>query len=162
MKPLTKEEFLEKLKTDEEFNKKYGRKPAKNKMALPPCHVMSQFRVIGGKLSCQMYQRSADIGLGVPFNIASYALLTHIIARECNLGVGDYIHTIGDAHIYNNHIEAMEEILLRKPYNLPTLRIDDKFDVTTGLSDKFSFETASYFTLDGYKYHPEVKMNMAV
>ena len=109
-----------------------------------------------------MYQRSADVGLGIPFNIASYALLTHIIARECSLGVGDYVHTIGDAHIYNNHIEAMEEILIREPYDLPNLKIDDKFDVTAGLFDKFSFEAASYFTLDGYKYHPGVKMDMAV
>ena len=163
MKPLTKEEFLEKLKTDEEFNKKYGRKLAKNKMALPPCHAFAQFRVINGKLSCQLYQRSADIGLGVPFNIASYALLTHILARECNLQVGDYVHTIGDAHIYTNHIEAMKEVLSREPLELPKLAINPEFNLMDGLTNKhFMLHSASYFTLEGYKYHPEVKMPMAV
>lgn len=133
-----------------------------HEMALPPCHVMSQFRVMNGRLSCQLYQRSADIGLGVPFNIASYALLTHILARECNLKVGDYVHTIGDAHIYNNHISAMEEILDREPYDLPTLKIDESFDIISGITNKFSFDSAAKFTLEGYKYHPEVKMDMAV
>lgn len=133
-----------------------------HEMALPPCHVMSQFRVINGKLSCQLYQRSADIGLGVPFNIASYALLTHIIARECNLEVGDYVHTIGDAHIYKDHIDAMEQVISREPYALPILKIQDDFDIMLGLTDKFYLDTASKFVLDGYKYHPEIKMNMAV
>lgn len=157
-KKLSKEEFLQKLKDDPEFNEQYGRKPANNKMALPPCHVLAQFRVINGKLSCQMYQRSADIGLGVPFNIASYALLTHILAREAGLEVGEYIHTIGDAHIYTDHIESMKEMLTREPHDLPRLVIDEKFV----LSDKFNIECASMFTLDGYKYHPGIKMEMAV
>lgn len=127
-------------------------------MALPPCHTFAQFRVYNGKLSCQMYQRSADIGLGVPFNIASYALLTHIIARETDLGVGEYVHTLGDAHIYKDHIESMEELLTREPYDLPKLIIDDEFT----LSNKFNTDCASMFTLDGYKYHPGIKMEMAV
>ena len=133
-----------------------------HEMALPPCHVMTQFRVINGRLSCQLYQRSADIGLGIPFNIASYALMTHILAKECNLEVGDFVHTIGDAHIYTNHITAMEEVVSRSPYELPTLNIDDGFDIISGLSGKFSLDSAQKFTLDGYKYHPEIKMVMAV
>ena len=133
-----------------------------SEMALPPCHVMSQFRVINGKLNCQLYQRSADIGLGVPFNIASYALLTHIIARECNLGVGDYVHTIGDAHIYSNHIAAMEEIVSREPCDLPVLSIDQDFDIISGLTGNFPINTTQKFTLSGYKYHPEIKMAMAI
>lgn len=131
-------------------------------MALPPCHAFAQFRVMNGKLSCQMYQRSADIGLGVPFNIASYALLTHIIARECNLDVGDYVHTIGDAHIYLNHVSAMEELLQREPYDLPTLHIDDSFDLSDRLKSHFNIGDALLFTLQNYKYHPEIKMDMAV
>lgn len=131
-------------------------------MALPPCHVMTQFRVVNNKLSCQLYQRSADIGLGIPFNIASYALLVHILAKECHLEVGDFVHTIGDAHIYTNHITAMEEVLSRSPYELPVLHIDDSFDLISGLQGKFSLDTAQKFILDGYKYHPEIKMVMAV
>lgn len=131
-------------------------------MALPPCHTLSQFRVYNGRLNCQMYQRSADVGLGVPFNIASYALLTHILAREMNLEVGDYVHTIGDAHIYTNHIDQMKEIVTREPYDLPTLKIDNSFDLNQGLDSKFNIDCASMFTLDGYKYHPEIKMAMAV
>lgn len=131
-------------------------------MALPPCHVMAQFIVRNGRLSCQMYQRSADIGLGVPFNIASYALLTHMIARECDLEVGEYVHTIGDAHIYNNHIESMEELLTREEYDLPTLNIDDTFDLSDRLTFGFKRTDAALFTLDNYKYHPEIKMDMAV
>lgn len=133
-----------------------------NTMALPPCHVMAQFAVRNGKLHCQMYQRSADVGLGVPFNIASYALLTHIIARECNLDVGTYVHTIGDAHIYNNHLYSLTEVLEREPYQLPTLEIDESFKLIERLSVGFEKEDASLFKLNNYQHHPEIKMNMAV
>lgn len=133
-----------------------------HEMALPPCHAFAQFRVYNNKLSCQMYQRSADIGLGVPFNIASYALLTHIIARECGLGVGEYVHTIGDAHIYTNHIEAMQRLLEREPFDLPTLHIDDSFDLSDRLKNQFRIGDALLFDLQGYKYHPEIRMEMAV
>ena len=131
-------------------------------MALPPCHLMAQFRVVNGLLSCQMYQRSADVGLGVPFNIASYSLLTHILARECGLGVGDYIHTIGDAHIYQNHIGPMKELLKREPLQLPSLVIDEEFDLQAGLQDRFPINSAKWFSLNEYQYHPEIKMPMAV
>ena len=133
-----------------------------NTMALPPCHVMAQFAVRNGKLHCQMYQRSADVGLGVPFNIASYALLTHIIARECNLDVGTYVHTIGDAHIYNDHLYSLTEVLEREPYQLPTLEIDESFKLIERLSVGFKKEDASLFKLNNYQHHPEIKMNMAV
>lgn len=131
-------------------------------MALPPCHLIAQFRVVNGLLSCQMYQRSADVGLGVPFNIASYSLLTHILARECGLGVGDYIHTIGDAHIYQNHIEPMKELLKREPLQLPSLIIDEEFDLQAGLQDRFPINSAKWFSLNEYQYRPEIKMPMAV
>jgi len=131
-------------------------------MALPPCHVMTQFVVRNGKLHCQMYQRSADVGLGVPFNIASYALLTHIIARECNLEVGTYVHTIGDAHIYNDHLYNLAEVLDRESYPLPTLKIDDTFNLIDRLASGFKKEDCSLFTLDNYQHHPEIKMKMAV
>ena len=94
-----------------------------DQMALPPCHCLFQFYVVNGRLSCQLYQRSADIFLGVPFNIASYALLTHIIAAVCNLEVGDFIHTFGDLHLYNNHFQQAQEQLSRTPRHLPTLEI---------------------------------------
>ena len=96
-----------------------------DKMALPPCHTMAQFRVMNGKLSCQLYQRSADMFLGVPFNIASYSLLTHMLAKICKLEVGDFVHTIGDAHIYNNHFEQVREQLTRKPMEHPTLEMPE-------------------------------------
>jgi len=131
-------------------------------MTLPPCHIMAQFIVRNGKLSCQMYQRSADVGLGVPFNIASYALLTHIIARECELSVGQYVHTIGDAHIYNNHIYDIVAMLDREPYPLPTLVIDNSFNLIDRLATRFRKEDASLFTLKNYQHHPEIKMDMAV
>ena len=131
-------------------------------MALPPCHVLSQFRVINGELSCQMYQRSGDAGLGIPFNIASYALLTHIIARECNLDVGDYIHTIGDAHIYSNHFDQVKEQLLRDEYPLPKLKIDDDFNLMDRLTNGFRLDDVYKFKLDNYNYHPTIKMDMAV
>ncbi len=130
--------------------------------ALPPCHLLAQFRVYNGRLSCQLYQRSADAGLGIPFNIASYALLTHIIARECDLEVGDFVHTIGDAHIYLNHIDQVKEQLSRKPYNLPTLHISNSFNLAEGLKGEFDIDTVNMFTLKNYLHHPTIKMEMAV
>eukprot|EP00112_Aurelia_sp_Birch-Aquarium-sp1_P023315 Seg690.2 transcript_id=Seg690.2/GoldUCD/mRNA.D3Y31 product="Thymidylate synthase" protein_id=Seg690.2/GoldUCD/D3Y31 len=125
------------------------------KMALPPCHAFVQFYVCDGELSCQLYQRSGDIGLGVPFNIASYSLLTYMIAHICDLKVGDFVHTIGDAHVYVNHIEALKVQVEREPRPLPTLKIKRKI---TDIDD-FKFED---FDLEGYKPHPKIKMEMAV
>ena len=124
-------------------------------MALPPCHMMAQFYVNNGKLSCQMYQRSADFGLGIPFNIASYALFTHMLAQVCNLEVGELIIAIGDAHIYNNHIEQIKEQLTRKPFPLPTLKLNPDISVITdfGMED---------IELVGYESHPNIPMPMAV
>jgi thymidylate synthase len=123
-------------------------------MALPPCHVLSQFDVTDGYLSCQMYQRSCDMFLGVPFNIASYSLLTHIIACECGLKVGDFVWTGGDCHIYNNHFEAVEVQLGREPKPLPTLVF------TTG--KKIADYTVDDFVLDNYNPDPAIKAEMAV
>lgn len=133
-----------------------------DKMALPPCHTFAQFRVYNGHLSCQMYQRSADTFLGVPFNIASYALLTHIIARECNLGVRDFVHTIGDAHIYNNHIEQVREQLSRDEFPLPRLHIDEAFSLSRGLGYEFDIDAVDMFTLQDYQHHGTIKADMAV
>lgn len=124
-------------------------------MALPPCHTMFQFYVADGKLSCQLYQRSADIFLGVPFNIASYALLTHLIARETGLEVGEFIHTMGDAHLYNNHIEQVKEQLSREPKALPTLRLAEE------PASIFDFEVAD-ISLQGYEPHPAIKAPISV
>jgi len=133
-------------------------------MALPPCHTMAQFRVYNGKLNCQMYQRSADAFLGVPFNIASYALLTHLIALECGLEVGDYVHTIGDAHIYNDHFDQVKEQLSREEYPLPTLNIDEKFNLQDGLVTygEFDLDSVNKFKLTNYLSHDTIKANMAV
>lgn len=133
-----------------------------NLMALPPCHTFAQFRVYNGHLSCQMYQRSADAFLGVPFNIASYALLTHIIARETGLEVGEYVHTIGDAHVYNNHFEQVREQLSRKEFSLPQLHIDESFDLMDGLDNEFNINAVKLFTLQNYQHHDTIKANMAV
>jgi len=124
-------------------------------MALPPCHMMSQFYVSNGRLSCQMYQRSADMFLGVPFNIASYALFTHMIAQVCNLDVGELIITFGDAHIYNNHIAQVKEQLSRKPLALPTLLLNPEISIITdfGMED---------IELVGYESHGTIAASMAV
>ena len=125
-----------------------------DQMALPPCHVMAQFDVTDGYLSCQLYQRSCDMFLGVPFNIASYSLLTHIIAKECNLKVGDFIWTGGDCHIYNNHIDAVNEQLVRTPKQLPTLFITEGKKIADYIVDDF--------ILDNYNPDPAIKADMAV
>lgn len=125
------------------------------RMALPPCHALFQFYVVDGKLSCQLYQRSADVFLGVPFNIASYALLTMMIARVTGLQPGEFIHTFGDAHLYANHLEQVETQLRREPYPLPVMRIRDRGQDIFG----FRFDD---FELEGYRYHPHIKAEVAV
>lgn len=124
-------------------------------MALPPCHTLFQFYVADGKLSCQLYQRSADVFLGVPFNIASYALLTHLIAKECELEVGEFIHTLGDAHLYKNHLTQVEEQLSRSPRKLPTLIIK------TDKQSIFDY-TIDDLALDGYDPYPRIAAPISV
>lgn len=126
-----------------------------NNMKLPPCHAFFQFYVADGKLSCQLYQRSADIFLGVPFNIASYALLMMMIAQVCNLKLGDFVHTLGDAHLYSNHIEQAKLQLTRDFRKLPTMKINP--DVKSIFD--FKFED---FTLENYDPHPHIKAEVAV
>jgi len=124
-------------------------------MALPPCHSFFQFYVADGKLSCQLYQRSADIFLGVPFNIASYALLTMMVAQVCDLKVGDFIHTLGDAHLYNNHLEQTKLQLSREFRSLPKMKLN------SSVSDIFNFKFED-FTLENYDPHPHIKGAVAI
>ena len=136
-------------------SKSFETNVANGKAALPPCHAFFQFHVINGKLSCQLYQRSADIFLGVPFNIASYSLLNIMIAQVCNLKVGDFIHTFGDAHIYCNHFDQMKLQLTREPRKLPTIKINKE---VKSIFD-FKFED---FVLEDYNPHPHIKGKVAV
>lgn len=136
-------------------SKSFAENVANGKVALPPCHAFFQFYVADGKLSCQLYQRSADIFLGVPFNIASYALLTMMIAQVCGLKAGDFIHTFGDAHIYNNHFEQLELQLSRDLKPLPKMILNPEI---TNIFD-FDFDD---FTLEGYEPHPHIKGIVAV
>ncbi len=126
-----------------------------DRMALPPCHALFQFYVANGKLSCQLYQRSADIFLGVPFNIASYALLTLMLAQVCGYQPGDFVHTLGDAHLYSNHMEQVQLQLTREPRTLPTMRLNPE------VKDIFAFRFED-FTLEGYDPHPHIPAPVAV
>jgi thymidylate synthase len=126
-----------------------------DQMALPPCHTMFQFYVAEGRLSCQLYQRSADVFLGVPFNIASYALLTHLVAQVCGLKVGDFVHTLGDAHLYTNHVEQARLQLQREPRSLP------KLVVNPAVSDIDAFSVADV-AFEGYDPHPGIRAPIAV
>lgn len=128
---------------------------AQNKQALPPCHTLFQFYVLDGKLSCQLYQRSGDVFLGVPFNIASYALLTMMVAQVCGLQAGDFVHTFGDAHLYLNHLQQVDEQMSREPFPKPTMKINPL------VSSIFNFEYAD-FELTNYQCHPHIKAPIAI
>ena len=122
-------------------------------MALPPCHILAQFYVANNKISCQLYQRSCDMFLGVPFNISSYSLLTHILAKECNFEIGEFIHTLGDYHIYHAHLKQVKEQLKRDPKKLPSLKFDKK--------NIFKYSPDD-FVLENYEHHPLIKAEMSV
>jgi thymidylate synthase len=124
-------------------------------MALPPCHAFFQFYVADGRLSCQLYQRSADIFLGVPFNIASYALLLMMVAQVSGLEPGDFVHTLGDAHLYSNHLQQTELQLMREPYPLPVMKLNPE------VSNLFDFKYED-FELEGYRSHEHIKAPVAV
>lgn len=124
-------------------------------MALPPCHLLFQFYVIDGKLSCQLYQRSADVFLGVPFNIASYSLLTIMVAQVCNLDVGEFVHTFGDLHLYNNHLEQAQLQLTRQPYPLPKMKLNPI------VNSIFNFKYADFELVD-YQFHAHIKAEVSV
>ena len=133
----------------------FAQNVANGKAALPPCHAFFQFYVADGRLSCQLYQRSADVFLGVPFNIASYALLTMMVAQVCNLQLGDFVHTFGDVHIYNNHREQVALQLSRSPRQLPTMHLNPR------VNDLFAFQYED-FTLEGYDPYPAIKAAVSV
>ena len=135
--------------------KSFAENVANGKAALPPCHALFQFYVADGKLSCQLYQRSADVFLGVPFNIASYALLTMMLAQVCDLQLGDFVHTFGDVHIYNNHREQVALQLSRTPRPLPTMYLNP------AVKDLFAFDYTD-FRLEGYDPYPTIKATVAV
>ena len=126
-----------------------------DKMKLPPCHAFFQFYVANGKLSCQLYQRSADIFLGVPFNIASYALFMMMVAQVCDLGLGEFVHTLGDAHLYSNHLEQAKLQISREPFKLPTMKINPN------VKNIFEFQFSD-FELVGYESHPHIKAPVAI
>lgn len=136
-------------------SKSFCENVANGKAALPPCHAFFQFYVADGKLSCQLYQRSADVFLGVPFNIASYALLTLMVAQVCKLEVGEFVHTFGDVHIYNNHLEQVKLQLSREPRPLPTMKLNPE------VTDLFSFKYED-FTLEGYDPYPAIKGEVSI
>jgi len=124
-------------------------------MALPPCHLLFQFYVNNGRLSCQLYQRSADVFLGVPFNIASYSLLTYMVAQVCDLEIGEFVHTFGDLHLYNNHIEQAQLQLTREPYPLP------RMEINPGIKSIFDFQYDDFNLVD-YQSHPHIKAEVSV
>jgi thymidylate synthase len=132
-----------------------------DQMALPPCHVLAQFRVRGGdRLSCALYQRSGDIGLGVPFNIASYSFLTHLLAKHCDLEADEFVYFLGNCHIYEDHIDALKEQLTRRDYvyPFPKIRILKKLEA----SDISEYKIDDIEWLESYQYHPTIKMKMAI